>query len=530
MAIRYRSDPVQGAHRGIFGIPELYPFQKKAIDAVMAGGHVFLVVPTGSGKSLSFQVPAVVKPGTAIVFSPLLSLMKDQVDKLSAKGVKACRLGSDMEEGTVEEEVANLRKNKLVYVAPERLKSKSFRKALSTVNLSMIVLDEAHVCETWRWFRPGYALLQDFVRNHPDIPTIAVTATADSDVEESLVKTFGWRPGYSRIVSPPVRSNVEYKTVEGLTEAQVGPYLINLESKFDDFSGSRVVYCATRKSVEEVAAALRRFGLKTEAYHAGLSGEERQSIQDNFIKGDAKTIVATNAFGMGVDSPNIRIVFHFDIPATVFDYVQESGRGGRDGKPYVAVINYRKETLRSRQFLIRMSNPPIWVYEALWRRFSGVGKGIPMRATEEQLVKAIRLKDNQRWPGAALRVMEMRGGLNVTPSAELYHLPITDPAKAKKFADNHEDVCSIVGNVLNIRVSAFEKEDADIPKEAVAGGFVFSRYPETEYAIARVCDKLPLDKHHVADKLAKDQRKLEQMEQFTFDNDKQGYIERLFLS
>ncbi len=320
-----------------FGHREFRPLQGEAIEALLAGRDVFLLMPTGGGKSLCYQLPALLMRGTAVVASPLVALMKDQVDALEGLGVAAAAYNSSLDGAAARRVLARLHAGELdlVYVAPERLVSAEFLARLDGLELALFAIDEAHCVSQWGHdFRPEYRQLDVLGQRYPGVPRIALTATADPHTREDVAAQLG--------LAEPLflaggfdRPNIRYRVVP---KSRPVDQLLELTAGQPEASG--IVYCLTRRRTEEVAAALAEAGLQAGAYHAGLTAVERRRVQERFLTGDLRTVVATVAFGMGIDKPDVRYVVHHDLPLSVEAYYQETGRAGRDGLPAEALLLY----------------------------------------------------------------------------------------------------------------------------------------------------------------------------------------------
>jgi ATP-dependent DNA helicase RecQ len=314
--------------RQVFGLQTFRPYQKDIIEQVVNGGDAFVLMPTGGGKSLCYQLPALHRSGLAIVVSPLISLMKDQVDALKANGVRAAMYNSNLDAEEARTVLANLHNGELdlLYVAPERMMRPGFIRSLQDMPLALIAVDEAHCVSQWGHdFRPEYAALGELRNHFPGVPFIALTATADPQTRDDIVQVLGLHEAQQFSTSFD-RPNIRYTVLEKhRPQSQLRRFLANR----GDSSG--IVYALSRKRVEEVAAYLREQGFSAAAYHAGLSAELRRDVQERFIRDDLSIVVATVAFGMGIDKPNVRFVVHYDLPRHLEGYYQETGRAGRDG-------------------------------------------------------------------------------------------------------------------------------------------------------------------------------------------------------
>ena len=341
--------------RSIFGFDSFRGHQAEIIEHVVGGGDAMVLMPTGGGKSLCYQIPALCREGVTVVVSPLIALMRDQVEALKQLGVKAAALNSSISFGAavqIERQMAAGQID-IVYVAPERLLTDSFLSLLGRCKLALFAIDEAHCVSQWGHdFRPEYLKLTVLHERFPEVPRIALTATADAptrrDIQERLQLEKGrvFVAGFDR---PNIRYRVPPKTDER------GQLLEIIESHKGE---SGIVYCMTRKSVERVAQALADRGWPALPYHAGLDKAVRDRHQDRFIKDDGVIVVATIAFGMGIDKPDVRFVVHLDLPKSLEAYYQETGRAGRDGLPSDAVMLYGLEDVTKIRQLVAGSEAP----------------------------------------------------------------------------------------------------------------------------------------------------------------------------
>ena len=334
----------------VFGYDSFREGQREIIDAILSGRDALGVMPTGSGKSICYQVPALSLPGCALVVSPLISLMKDQVAALKQAGVAAAYLNSSLTERQMDIALGNLAggQYKLIYVAPERLLTPRFLSLCRALPISMVAVDEAHCISQWgQDFRPSYLDIPQFIAALPSRPRLcAFTATATHRVRGDIQRLLGLRAPYT-LVTGFDRPNLRF-FVERPRERMAA--LFRLLDEHDGQSG--IVYCATRKAVEQVSQALKARGLSATRYHAGLSDAERQKNQEDFSYDRARVMVATNAFGMGIDKADVRFVIHFNMPKDIESYYQEAGRAGRDGDAADCVLLFGKADVATQRFLI----------------------------------------------------------------------------------------------------------------------------------------------------------------------------------
>jgi ATP-dependent DNA helicase RecQ len=355
-----------------FGHTGLRPGQSDVIADIFAARPVIAVMPTGAGKSLCYQLPAVVlgeKGGITLVVSPLIALMKDQVDTLNARGVPAVALTSRDGADEQREILEGIRAGQytLVYVAPERFRSPRFMDALNAIagRIALIAIDEAHCISEWGHdFRPDYRRLGSLVKELGTPRIAAFTATATPEVRRDIAHQLGLT-GARLHVRGFDRPNLHYSIVQSGGPTDKAERLAELVRMRE--SGVALVYAATRKNAEKYAAELKDAGMKTRVYHAGLKNDTREKAQDTFMAGKLDVIVATNAFGMGVDKSDIRIVIHADIPRSPEAYYQEAGRGGRDGKPTRCVLLFNHSDIKLQEFLIDASYPSAEVLRGMWK-------------------------------------------------------------------------------------------------------------------------------------------------------------------
>ena len=337
MATKKVKEQARKVLKDIFGYDAFRPMQEDIICSLMDGKDAFVLMPTGGGKSICYQIPAMMRAGTGIVVSPLISLMKDQVDALTACGVKAAYYNSSLKAAEAKDVLEKFEAGDLdmLYVAPERLLSKNFLAKLKSIPLSMFAIDEAHCVSQWGHdFRPEYVRLGELREIFPDVPMLALTATADEHTREDISDRLQLGKA-KRFVASFDRPNIRYLVAE---KRQPLTQILQFLEGWPNCSG--VIYCLSRKRVEDLAVNLQRHGIVAAAYHAGIPGRSREKVQDDFLRDRIKVIVATIAFGMGVDKPNVRFVIHHDLPKSIESYYQETGRAGRDGMESEALMLY----------------------------------------------------------------------------------------------------------------------------------------------------------------------------------------------
>lgn len=344
-----------GALKKYFGYDSFRNGQEELIDAVISGRDCLGIMPTGAGKSICYQIPALVSDGVTLVVSPLISLMKDQVGSLVQNGVRAAYLNSSLTPRQYMKALDNMADGvyKIVYVAPERLSSPEFYSVCSWLNISLIAVDEAHCVSHWgQDFRPSYLKIADFVSSLRRRPTVcAFTATATDEVGDDIIRLLALRDPFV-ITTGFDRPNLRF-----ISEAPSDKKARLLELVRERHDSSGIVYCATRKNVEEVADYLTSKGYPAAMYHAGLPDDERARNQDEFVYDKKRIIVATNAFGMGIDKSNVSFVIHYNMPKNLESYYQEAGRAGRDGGNADCILLYSPGDVRTNRFLIENSEP-----------------------------------------------------------------------------------------------------------------------------------------------------------------------------
>lgn len=341
--------PPEDLLKKYWGYSSFLPHQKEIIGSVLRGQDTLAIMATGGGKSLCYQLPALYLGGLTVVVSPLISLMKDQVDNLNGRGIPAVAFNSSLDYRVRTQIEADLKDGKvrLLFVSPERCMQASFLAQLRTFPVRLIAVDEAHCISEWGHnFRPEYRQLAQLKKYFPAVPLVALTATAIPEVRRDICQQLGI-PAAHEFIGSFNRKNLMYRVVE-----KKNPMILLLTYLSRHQNESGIIYCMSKKETEEIARDLRRRGYHALAYHAGLSKLVRTKVQDGFIRNTIRIVCATVAFGMGIDKPDVRFVVHYDIPKTVESYYQETGRAGRDGRPSECVLFYsRGDTARVRSML-----------------------------------------------------------------------------------------------------------------------------------------------------------------------------------
>lgn len=334
----------------LFGYDSFREGQKEVIDSILSGRDALAVMPTGAGKSVCYQIPAMLLPGITLVISPLISLMQDQVKALNEAGVSAAFINSSLSEKAFYETVRKARKGlyKIIYVAPERLLTEGFLEVARDVQISMVTVDEAHCISQWgQDFRPSYMKIVEFAAKLKKRPILsAFTATATETVREDIVCTLGLSEPYV-LVTGFNRENLFFQVDKPKNKEQ---YVLDYILKHPGESG--IVYCATRKNVDSLYELLKNKGISVSKYHAGMGSAERKKMQEDFVFDYTSIVVATNAFGMGIDKSNVRFVIHYNMPQSMENYYQEAGRAGRDGLDAKCILLFSPQDIIINRFLI----------------------------------------------------------------------------------------------------------------------------------------------------------------------------------
>ncbi len=408
------------ALRELFGFDGFRKGQREAMEAIVEGRDALVVMPTGSGKSLCYQLTACVKEGVTLVISPLIALMKDQVDSLRALGLPATEINSSMSWDEQQRRIEGLRNGqyKLVYVAPERFRSGSFRQALSQVEVSMLAVDEAHCVSQWGHdFRPDYLRIADIRHDLGEPQTVALTATATKFVQRDIVEQLDMPEADIR-VSGFERPNLFFEVFHARRDSDKLDRLVALIDYYD--GESVVVYCATRKQVRQVQQKLARKGIEAGIYHGGLGDAERADVQNAWMAGQVAVLVATNAFGMGVDKSDVRAVAHYNVPGSVEAYYQEAGRAGRDGEPAHCLLLFNYGDKGIHEFFLENSYPLRTEVLRVWQYLSQLGRGT-------HLVDADRISRDLGSAGpkihafgveSTLRLLQSGGHIEVLPAGQ----------------------------------------------------------------------------------------------------------------
>ena len=410
-------DAARDVLRARFGFPEFRPGQERAVTSVLAGRDTLVVLPTGGGKSVCYQVPALLLPGITVVVSPLISLMKDQVDALTARGIPATFVNSTLSAGEVSERMARVSRGevKMLYLAPERFDVGSAAERLKDVGVSLLAIDEAHCISEWGHdFRPSYLRVAQVRERLGWPPVVALTATATQHVRADIARQLRLENAET-IITGFDRTNLRYHVIPTKTDADKDAALISV---LREHEGVAIVYASTRRNVEKVTQTLEQSRISALAYHAGLDDAHRHDVQNAFMIGDVRAIVATNAFGMGIDKANVRVVVHHAMPGTLEAYYQEAGRAGRDGKQSEVFLLHAFPDRFTHEFFIKGAHPDRAVIEKTYervRKLADRNGTVPFEPAS--LAAALPGKVSDREVESALRLLIQAGALQSDPAA-----------------------------------------------------------------------------------------------------------------
>jgi ATP-dependent DNA helicase RecQ len=398
--------------RRCFGYPAFRAGQERAVRAVLAGRDTLVIFPTGGGKSLCYQIPALLLPRLTVVVSPLISLMKDQVDALAARGLPAAFMNSTLTPGEMADRLARAERGelKLLYVAPERFEVGSTAERLRKIGVSLLAVDEAHCISEWGHdFRPSYLRIRSVRERLGAPPVIALTATATPEVRRDILHQLALTHP-EIIITGFDRRNLHYHVVRARTEQDKDAALV---ATLERSPGLAVVYAATRRAVERITRRLDRARVSAVAYHAGLDDAHRHDVQEAFMREQVRVIVATNAFGMGIDKPNVRLVVHYAMPGTLEAYYQEAGRAGRDGERSDCVLLHAFPDRFTHEFFITSAYPERAVVERVYAALqrSADATGLARLGSAELAARAGGVRDRE--VESAIRILAHAGVLHV---------------------------------------------------------------------------------------------------------------------
>ncbi len=397
-----------------FGYGSFRPGQERALDNILKGRDTLVVLPTGGGKSLIYQLPSLILEGVTLVISPLIALMKDQVDSLERVGIPATFINSSISLAEADRRLKKVKEGfyKIVYIAPERFYNQAFVTSLKEIKVSLFAVDEAHCISQWGHdFRPSYLRLREAVRSVGSPVVVALTATATPEVRADIGRQLGLK-NPETVITGFARPNLQLAVVAA-SNGQKLAHIVDLLSSNQEI-GSGIIYVGTRARADEIVEALVDNGIKAVGYHAGMDAESRDWVQEKFMSGEAQVVVATNAFGLGINKKDIRFVIHHDIPGTVEAYYQEAGRAGRDGRDSFCLLFHNQQDRYLREFFIKGDNPDpniiTEIYDFLLRR-----AGLEVDPNASILVTYAEISQNlsdqvpEMAIGTALKILEKEG-------------------------------------------------------------------------------------------------------------------------
>jgi len=478
----YLTEPAEQILRSRFGLAEFRPGQQQVVEAVLAGHDALCIMPTGGGKSLCFQLPAVARPGVVLVISPLIALMKDQVDVLQQRGIAATFINSSLNftEQQARGHAMVAGEYDLVYLAPERLRNSSFFEQLMQTDIQLLAIDEAHCISQWGHdFRPDYAKIGRARRRLGNLQTMALTATATSHVRQDIIELLGLRDP-AVFVTGFARDNLALAINEMPSQTDKDRMLTEFLSRTP---GSGIVYASTRKACEHIDEHLRQTTRRRVGfYHAGLEAEERSSIQEQFIKDQLEVIVATNAFGMGVDKPNVRFVVHYNLPGSIEAYYQEAGRAGRDGLPAACLLMHGYRDRFIQEFFIENNYPSAAIIQSVYEYLCSIDAD-PIELTLQEIkddlgvpigAEGIRVCENVLEKcGALERLDQAQNMASIRINSQLPSIVDLLPREAKVQRRIVRELERLIGPLKNERVYFHPADIAaklDLSTEALARG------------------------------------------------------------
>jgi ATP-dependent DNA helicase RecQ len=430
--------------RSRFGFQEYRGGQEEVINQILSGKDAFLVMPTGGGKSLCFQVPSVCLKGTTLVISPLIALMKDQVDSLTKSGIPSTFINSTLSDKEVSSRIDQTigGRYKLVYIAPERVGSPAFMKSIPLMDIAMVAVDESHCISKWGHdFRPSYRKIPKILTKcRSRVPVIAVTATATPKVRDDIIRHLGMANPFVKVTGfrrPNLHLHVEHVS----------------DSSHEIFSWARstkekgpfppsIVYAGTRRDTQSITYSLRRMGIKCDLYHGGLDNKKREEVQNRFMSGEMPVVVATNAFGMGVDKSDIRYVMHATLPGSVEAYYQEVGRAGRDGEPSNCMMFFDLDSIQLQEYFIKTSHPDTntakCVYRVLKKLFE---RETTLNMTYKKIAQACQIygRYDDREVGQTLTLLKRKGVFMAPKRGVMVSTPDHDPVDFGRFDDDRKE-------------------------------------------------------------------------------------------
>ena len=441
-----------------YGFDKFRPGQEEAIDAILDGKDLLVVMPTGGGKSLIYQLPALVLDGVTIVISPLIALMKDQVDSMTRIGIPATFINSTISPEEAKDRLELVKQDfyKLLYIAPERFYNDEFVASLAEIKVKLFAIDEAHCISQWGHdFRPSYMRLSAAIAACGRPPVAALTATATPEVKEDIMKQLGMTDPV-KVITGFARPNLQF----GVVKANDAQKVVMIADAIEGVEGTGIVYTGTRGKAEEITDYLLGRGIEAVFYHAGMDPESRSWTQENFLKSKTKVIVATNAFGLGIDRKDVRFVIHHDMPGTIEAYYQEAGRAGRDGQQSLCLMFFAPKDRFLREFFIKGDNPTpetvLEIYNILCNYETD-----RIFTTYSELMEGVSDKVPDMAVGTCLKILEKEG--YIARSSEK-----TSPAYLRLIND-HKTTLDFISKQAKKQVEILNKLQLKFAEELLSG-------------------------------------------------------------